>query len=370
MSLPAVRRRRVVAGGSLPAGPGAAPSLYFAANRRTRRHRGHISMATMLMWSGRTNGERFGAFYRPAALVIAPTPGTVVNELSASRPTLLLSVDYEDWHQLVRRRVGASNWDEPGPALTRQTDALLTLLDELHARATFFVLGMAARAHPELLERIVAAGHEIGCHGDAHLPVHTQTPEEFATDLRAARATITQLTGRTPVGYRAPAFSITTSSEGWAYGVLAQEGFAYDASQHDSPALRDRAQGSTTAPHRVEGLWEFPVAVWHAGRVGGVRIPVGGASYWQVLPRPAILKGLTEAGSLAGLYLHPNEFDPEPLRAHLPDTATPRQQAHARLREAQRNGARRRAPGVLKAIARKFELIPYGEAHARLDGSA
>jgi polysaccharide deacetylase family protein (PEP-CTERM system associated) len=306
--------------------------------------------------------------------------------MSAHTPTLLLSVDYEDWHQLVRRRVGASNWREAGPALARQTDALLALLDELHARATFFVLGMAARAHPELLAAIVAAGHEIGCHGDAHLPVHSQTPEEFTADLRAARATIEDLTGRTPVGYRAPAFSITASSEDWAYRVLAQEGFAYDASRHDSPALRDRAVPATAAPHRlnhagdaaaddagdapVPGLWEFPVAVWRTGRMGGIRIPVGGASYWQGLPTPVILRGLSEAGPLAGLYLHPNELDPEPLRALLPADATPTQRAHAKLREAQRNGARRRAPRVLKAIAQRFELIPYGEAHARLDGSA
>jgi polysaccharide deacetylase family protein (PEP-CTERM system associated) len=290
--------------------------------------------------------------------------------MSTPRPTLLLSVDFEDWHQLVRRRVGATNWREAGPALARETDALLALFDQLRARATFFVLGMAARAHPELLGAVVAAGHEIGCHGDTHLPVHTQTPHEFAADLRAARATIEELTGRTPFGYRAPAFSITKASD-WAYRVLADEGFAYDASQHDSPALRDRAVPSTAAPHRVDvagnGLWEFPVAVW---RVGQARIPVGGASYWQTLPTPVILHGLDAAGPLAGLYLHPNELDPEPLRALLPATATPAQRAHGRLREAQRNGARRRAPGVLKAIARRFELIPYGEAHARLDGSA
>jgi polysaccharide deacetylase family protein (PEP-CTERM system associated) len=295
--------------------------------------------------------------------------------MSAFKPTLLLSVDYEDWHQLVRRRVGASNWDEPGPALRRQTDAMLALLDELHARATFFVLGMAARAHPELLDRIVAAGHEIGCHGDAHLPVHAQTPQEFAADIRSAKSTIVELTGRTPAGYRAPAFSITASSERWAYRVLAEEGFVYDASRHDSPALRDRAQSSTTAPHRLAvggngGLWEFPVAVWRTGRLGGIRIPVGGASYWQGLPTPVILRGLSEAGPLAGLYLHPNELDPEPLQALLPSDATPGQRAHARLREAQRNGARRRAPGVLRAIAREFELIPYGEAHERLDDRA
>ncbi len=276
----------------------------------------------------------------------------------------------------MRRRLRASNWQATEPALARQTDALLSLLDELHARATFFVLGMAARAYPELLQRIVAAGHEIGCHGDAHVPVHSQTPAEFGADLRASRATIEQLTGHTPVGYRAPAFSITSSSE-WAYGVLADEGFAYDASQHDSPALRDRVVPSTAAPYRLDlasgsggGLWEFPVAVWRAGRAGRIRIPVGGASYWQVLPTPVILRALTEAGELAGLYLHPNELDPEPLRALLPSDATLAQRAQARLRETRRNGARRRAPGVLRAIARRFELIPYGEAHARLNGSA
>ena len=289
--------------------------------------------------------------------------------MPANRPTLLLSVDFEDWHQLVRRRVGVSGWEAPGPALDRQTDALLALLDELDARATFFVLGMAARAHPHLVQRIVDAGHEIGCHGDAHRLVHTQTPDEFAADLRAAKATIAEETGGlTPIGYRAPAFSITQSAA-WAYEILAREGFAYDASQHDSPAIRDHAVPATRQPHRLNeaDLWEFPVAVWHPGPA---TIPVGGASYWQLLPTPVILTGLARAGANAGLYLHPNELDPEPLRAALPAGATAKQHAHARVREIQRNGARRRAPGVLKAIARRFDLIPYGEAHARLDGGA
>jgi polysaccharide deacetylase family protein (PEP-CTERM system associated) len=261
--------------------------------------------------------------------------------------------------------VGISDWETPGPALDRQTDALLALFDELRVRATFFVLGMAARAHPHLVQRIVDGGHEIGCHGDAHRPVHTQTADEFAQDLRAAKATIADLTGGlTPIGYRAPAFSITHQAAGWAYQVLAQEGFVYDASQHDSPAIRDPAVPATQEPHRLAaGLWEFPVAVWRAGRT---RVPVGGASYWQVLPTALVLRGLERAGAYAGLYLHPNELDPQRLKAMLPAEATPAQRAHARLREAQRNGARRRAPGVLKAIARRFDLIPYGEAHARL----
>jgi len=286
--------------------------------------------------------------------------------MASTRPTLLLSVDFEDWHQLVRRRVGVTGWEAPGPALARQTDALLDLFEELGARATFFVLGMAARAHPDLLSGVVERGHEIACHGDAHIPVHTQTPEQFAADLRAARATIEELTGQSPTGYRAPAFSITRSAD-WAFEILAAEGFAYDSSQHDSPAIRDHVVPAERGPHRLaSGLREFPVAVW---RMNHARVPVGGASYWQLLPTPALITGLERAGPLAGLYLHPNELDPEPLRATLPPTATRAQHIHARLRELQRNGARRRAPHALRAIVRRFDLIPYGEAHARLGGS-
>ena len=283
--------------------------------------------------------------------------------------TRLLSVDFEDWHQLVRRRLGVSGWEQPGPALARQTERLLTLFDELDVRATFFVLGMSARAHPELLEQVVAQGHEIGCHGQAHLPVHTQTPQEFAADLRAARETIERLTGRRPVGYRAPAFSITRECP-WAYEVLAEEGFLYDASQHDSPRIRKRVVPAAGTPHPLavtDGvLWEFPVAVWRGRRF---RVPVGGASYWGAVPTALVLRGLEEAGPMAGLYLHPHELDPEPLRAQLPSSSTPAQRARGAVRTAQRNVARRRAAEVLRAIARRHRLIPYGDAHAELSGS-
>jgi polysaccharide deacetylase family protein (PEP-CTERM system associated) len=284
---------------------------------------------------------------------------------------LLLSVDFEDWHQLVRRRLGAENWSEPGPALKRQTEGLLSLLDELELKATFFILGMAARAHPELVEAVLEHGHEIGCHGDAHLPVHTQTPAEFAADLESACETIERLAGRRPAGYRAPAFSITRDVN-WAHGVLADQGFAYDASQHDTPRIRDRAIPVSSSPHPLKPggngtLWEFPVAVWQA-RFG--RLPVGGASYWAAMPTELVLRGLRHAGSFPGLYLHPHELDSEPLRVHLPGGSSRAQRAHGGLRAAQRNSARRRAPAVLRAIAERFELIPYGEAHAELSAGA
>ncbi len=286
------------------------------------------------------------------------------------RDTRLLSVDFEDWHQLARRRLGVSGWERPGEALGRQTERLLSLLDRLGARATFFVLGMAARAHPELIERIAASGHEIGCHGDAHVFVSSQDRKEFEADLHRARATIEQLTHRAPIGYRAPAFSITRDTP-WAYEVLIDSGFAYDTSEHDSPRVRNRVAASGRGPYQLElhngTLWEFPVAVW---RTRAVKLPVGGPSYWSVMPTGLVLKGVAGAGPLSGLYLHPYELDPEPLNLRLPSSATISQRARAIRRVSQRNLVRRRAPEVLEAIASRYRLIPYGDAYAQLSGSA
>jgi len=289
----------------------------------------------------------------------------------AERQTVLLSVDFEDWHQLVRRRLGAPDWERPGPALPRQTESLLALLTKLDARATFFILGVSARAHPQLVEAIVAAGHEVACHGDAHRLVNRQTPQEFGEDLGAARSTIVALCGTAPLGFRAPAFSITREVD-WAYQVLVEHGFGYDASQHDSPRIRDRVALASAAPHPLSlpnggSLWEFPAAVWRPQRM---RIPVGGASYWAVMPTSAVLNGLSRAGEFPGLYLHPHEFDPQPLNISLGSDAPLAQRTHGIVRAAQRNAARRRAPGVLREIAKRFRLIPYGEAYARLSDRA
>jgi polysaccharide deacetylase family protein (PEP-CTERM system associated) len=247
---------------------------------------------------------------------------------------------------------------------------LLDLLDELGVRATFFVLGMTARAHPQLVEDVVARGHEIACHGDLHRPVHSQSRSEFALDLRSARRTIEAVTGHMPVGYRAPAFSITRECP-WAYEVLVEEGFLYDSSQHDSPRIRNRVAPRSAEPYPIElpgaRLWEFPLAVWRPGRL---RLPVGGASYWAMLPTAAVLRGLARSGRLPALYLHPQELDPQPLSASLASGAAPLQRAHGALRSVQRNVARRRAASVLRAIAGRHRLIAYREAYDRLADSS
>ncbi len=285
----------------------------------------------------------------------------------ASR-TLLLSVDLEDWHQLVRRRLGLAGWERVGPELARQTNAVLELFDSLGARATFFVLGLVARTRPELVAEVAAQGHEIACHGDAHRPVFQQTPSEFTEDLRAACDAIGECTGVQPQGYRAPAFSITGPASGWAFAALADQGFAYDSSQRAPRGFRDRGRGEPLGPHLMalpsgHRLWELPVAAF---RLHDIAVPAGGASYWSLMPDPITLWGLGRAPEHAGLYLHPHELGPDRLRIGLPPGAGPGTRAQAALRTAQRELARRRTPAVLRTIAEHFELIPYGKLHATL----
>lgn len=282
------------------------------------------------------------------------------------QPTLLLSIDFEDWHQLVRRTAGAADWDTRGPALERQTSAVLDLLDELGAKATFFFLGMTVARYPDLVREIATRGHEPASHGYAHERVFRQTRDEFAADLARSVAAIEDATGRRPISYRAPAFSINRETP-WAYDVLAEQDFRFDSSQYDSPKVPNRIGGIPDAPYRLElesgrELWELPVAVT---RVGSRVLPIGGGSYWRLLPTGALVRGLRRAGEanpFPVLYFHPYEFDPEPLHAQL---AAP--SMRARLYAAQRSLWRNTGRGLvakrLRAVAGHFRLASYEQGY-------
>jgi peptidoglycan-N-acetylglucosamine deacetylase len=275
----------------------------------------------------------------------------------------LLSFDLEDWHQLVRRRAGAERWDVTHPAFERQVRTILDFLDRLGVHATFFVLGMSARNYPELVAEIAARGHEIASHGTAHTRVHLQSREDFRRDVEESLELIESLGGRRPVGYRAPAFSINRDTP-WAYDVLAELGFRYDSSQYDSPRIPRRIEGIPSDAYRLRlgpgsELLEFPIAVW---RARGRALPIGGGGYWRAFPDSLLLRALHAVKRTTAypvLYFHPYEFDPEPLRPGLPDSAGARQRLTAASRSLYRNPGRRRTIRQLARVAREFPLATY-----------
>jgi peptidoglycan/xylan/chitin deacetylase (PgdA/CDA1 family) len=97
--------------------------------------------------------------------------------------------------------------DGPSPA---STPVLLQLLASYDLKATFFVIGNQAEKYPELIERIVAAGHNVGNHSWSHdnLLMFRST-DTLASDIKQtqdvlARAGIRPLAFRPPVGITGP----------------------------------------------------------------------------------------------------------------------------------------------------------------------
>jgi peptidoglycan/xylan/chitin deacetylase (PgdA/CDA1 family) len=95
-------------------------------------------------------------------------------------------------------RVALTFDDGPSPDTTPRT---LDLLDELGLRATFFVLGSQAEAHPELLAEMRRRGHAVGAHGYSHEHHLLRSPGWIRRDLAAAVAAVEEA-GTRPRWYR------------------------------------------------------------------------------------------------------------------------------------------------------------------------
>jgi peptidoglycan/xylan/chitin deacetylase (PgdA/CDA1 family) len=103
----------------------------------------------------------------------------------------------------ARGEVSITIDDGPNPAIT---PAVLDVLDEHRARATFFCIARHAAQHPQLCREIVRRGHSVQNHSLRHS--HTFSllgPRGFAREIAQAQDELSQLTGQRPRYFRAPA---------------------------------------------------------------------------------------------------------------------------------------------------------------------
>ncbi len=242
------------------------------------------------------------------------------------------TVDLEDW------AYGLLGGQTPITSrVVGNVDRMLALLERHNVKATFFALGKVCAKFPELLPRVVTCGHEIASHGYGHDLLFDMTPESFREDVRRSVDIIGEQTGAAPVGYRAPAFSITRQSL-WAGPILAESGFKYSSSIFpvrgsrygiaDAPAfpfnwkdwLTARQSGASAAAGKPEArspkpdLIEFPMTTLaFAGR----RWPVCGGGYLRLLPACFLKSAIRQAhrqGQPAVVYMHPYELDVSEVR--------------------------------------------------------
>jgi hypothetical protein len=138
-----------------------------------------------------------------------------------------LSLDLDNkWSYLKTH--GNDSWRDWPTYLDTVVPRILATLDERDLNITFFVVGRDAEMpeHREHLRAIADAGHDIGNHSYLHEPwIQLYEPEEMGTDLKKAHEAIHEATGREPVGFRGPGFSLSAT----ALDQLAQLGYDYDA---------------------------------------------------------------------------------------------------------------------------------------------
>lgn len=246
---------------------------------------------------------------------VLPTPShadaTAVS--GPRRPAFLFSVDLEDVRTLVPD--GFRYRDR----VAHNTGRILEFLRAHDRRCTFFTVGDIARRYPDLVRRILDDGHEIGSHGDLHIPLDRLDTKSFALDLERCLESLARAGATAVRGFRAPIGSLTSGSR-WAYGVLREFGFEYSSSVNTTRSpLYGWPEFGPDRPRRVDGVWEIPPTVTEFPLLN---VPVAGGVFLRVVPLPVILwtfRRKLETHDAIVSYLHPYDVDDEQERFMHPE---------------------------------------------------
>jgi len=168
------------------------------------------------------------------------------------RVAVLLSFDVDNetvWLRDGDPSVGGLSQGQHGGR--RGLPRILDLLDEYDIPASFFGPAMSFTLNPAMIGMIQAAGrHEIGIHGWIHERNNQLPRDEEERLLRQAVERVTELTGKRPVGYRAPSWNFSDST----LELLIDMDFLYDSSlMADDRPYEINANGKPT------GMVELPV---------------------------------------------------------------------------------------------------------------
>ena len=84
------------------------------------------------------------------------------------------------------------------------TDTLLDVMKKNDVRCTFFAVQFWVEKYPEYVEKIVAAGHEMGTHSRTHPYMSKLSAAQIRDELTTSSAAIERLTGQKVTLFRPP----------------------------------------------------------------------------------------------------------------------------------------------------------------------
>ncbi|CAG7650654.1 hypothetical protein PAESOLCIP111_06129 [Paenibacillus solanacearum] len=149
--------------------------------------------------------------------------------------------------------------DAPDNTFTPQ---VLDILKKYNVRATFFLLGVQATKHPDVVKRIVSEGHVIGNHSYNHKLFTKLSDDVFRDQVLDTQKVLKNLIGYTPKLLRPPYGEISESQLLWAsdsgftvvnWNVDSLDWKQLDASRVTSNILNHTRSGSIILQHSGGG---------------------------------------------------------------------------------------------------------------------
>ena len=229
----------------------------------------------------------------------------------------LLGIDFEDWFhpELIKKYLKD---DEKEPKVINGIGKILELLRKNDTSATFFVVGELLEFEPEILDKILENGHEIGFHTMYHTRLNDfNSKEEFSNELKK----FSKLTNNKSKGFRAPTFSLDSSTS-WAVEALVENNYLYDSSVVPAKSSMYGHPNAQENPYKISSesiesqdengkLMEYPLLVT---KFLGKKVPAGGGFFLRTLPMRIIKNAIKEYEKReipATFYIHSWELTPE-----------------------------------------------------------
>jgi len=143
-------------------------------------------------------------WFRFVAIVVAIALSIVVFDraLWPNRyfaPTLFGDAFYKV--QTTEKVVALTFDDGPDPRYTQEIGQILT---DAGAKGTFFVMGRHAAQHPEIVQTLIAQGHELGNHTWNHPSLKLKSPQMIREELESTDQLLRDLGYTAPIPFRAP----------------------------------------------------------------------------------------------------------------------------------------------------------------------
>ena len=140
------------------------------------------------------------------SLTVEPGTGDIIDESYDSLPTSYIIRA----GGAVKGKLALTFDDGPDPDWT---PTILDILKEKHVPAAFFMIGSNMEAHPGLVQRVLADGHEVGNHTYTHPNLAETSVAATRLELNATQRLFQALTGRSLRLFRSPYLSDSHPSD-------------------------------------------------------------------------------------------------------------------------------------------------------------